>query len=838
VLNELHLVWNNVRRRKLRTALTTLAIVFGVAVIFAFHLLAPGLQKLVEVNLNPAGTSDLRVQSVAGGGFDPAVAGTVGRIRGVRAAAGVLRREVSLPQAGGSAAEVEMIGVNPDAGTSVYSVVLRDGRFLQAGETGAAVIPAGLADPAGIGVGDTIPLLTIDGLKDFTVVGVFNDRGLSMTPPVYISLADAQAAFGLPGKINAVDVLFESGAQRDTVAERIRQALGSDYRVGSAPAVDIGLFTLIIELFGALALFAGGFLIFNTFRTVVVERRREIGLLRSVGADRFQVLRLILMESALQGVIGTALGLLAGYPFGKLLAAAISDSAARGVPVDLVLTPLSIFLPVLLGIGTTLAAGFIPARTAASIPPLAALQPPSPEGGRASLPAGICGAVLAAAGLASLLAGGQTAPLGSLIVLVGAVLLTPLLVAPAARLFTPIVRFLFPDVGDPALSNVTRQPGRTAVTVNTLMVGVAVLVATVVLVESSRSSVFRSTEKRLAADSSDFMILPAAGDVGPAFFSNIAGKFGAGEDLAGQVAAVPGVEAAVTLRAATALHDGAAVPVVGIDPQEFPRVFRYGFEQTEPGDPYAELASGRAVFINRYLRDHLHVALGDKLSLETVEGPVEYRVVALLDDYTSATGTNFAVVSQENLARDFGVTENGQVLVKLAAGASREQVRGELAGILSDYPQFRIVDTAAFSIAMRDSFAGALVIFDALLVAVLLPALLGLLNTLAINVMERTTEIGLLRAVGSDRGMVRRLILAESLVLSLLGMIVGFAVGAALSGTFIGLLEEMSGEVPMVFPFGTLGVYLSVFLALALLVSLIPARNAARLNIVQALQSE
>jgi putative ABC transport system permease protein len=838
MVNELRLVIGNLGRRKFRTALTTLAILFGVAVIFAVDLLLPGMQRAIRVSVNPAGESDLRVQSVTGGAFDPALAGTVGGVEGVDAAAGILRREVALPRADGTPADVEMVGVGPAEFPAVYSVILKEGRFLQTGDSGAVVIPAGLADSFGIGAGGAFPLLTADGMKDFTVVGVIDDRGMSLTPTVFLTLADAQAAFDLPGEINAVEVRFADGAEREAVAERIRAALGSAYQVGKVPAVDLGFVAVLFDVFGALALFVGGFLIFNTFRTVVVERRREIGTLRSLGADRPQILRLILMESALQGVIGTALGLLAGYPFGKLLAVSISNSALHGLPVTLSLTPAGVLLPVLLGIGVTLAAGFLPARSAASIPPLAALQPPSPEKGRVSVAVGILGALLVAVGLALVLAGESTAATGSLSVLAGAILISPLLVVPAARAFAPVLRLLFPDVGDVALGNVARQPGRTAVTVNTMMVGVAVLTATIALVETERSLLFESSERKLAADSSDFTIMPAATDVGPAVFSNLAGKFGAGADLAGRVNAAPGVETVVSLRAVNALHDETIVPLVGIDPQKFTQVYRYGFLETAPGDPYAALASGRAMFVNRYLQEHLHVGIGETLSLQTAHGSVGYRVAAVLDDSTSATGANYAVVSQENLARDFGVTEDGQLLVKLAAGASPEEARGAIAAVLKAYPQFRLVDTAAYSIAMRDSFNSGLAVFDGLLIAVLLPALLGLLNTLAINILERTTEIGMLRAVGSDRGMVQRLILAESLSINLLGAAVGLLVGAAMSGTFIGLLKEISPLGPSVFPLGAIAAYLLVFLALALLVSLIPARKAARLNIVQALRSE
>lgn len=838
MINEVRLVLHNIGRRKFRTALTTLAIVFGVAVIFAVGLLVPGLKTLLTGGVRPAGASDLHVQSATGGVFDPDLAGTIAGIRGVQAAAGILRREVALQSADGTAGAIEMIGAAPEALTEVFSISLREGRFPPPDKSGTVILSSGLADTAGVGIGDAFGLPTVDGKQDFTVSGVFDDRGLSLTPQAYLNLADVQRAFGQPGRINAVEIRLESGADSETVAGAIRRLLGPAYQIGSANAVDIDFVSVMFNLFGALALFVGGFLIFNTFRTVVAERRREIGMLRALGADRPQIMRLLLMESGLQGLVGSALGLLAGYPFGLLLARAVSDAALRGTEIPLSLTPAGILLPVVLGIATTLAAGFFPARNASAIPPLAALQPAAPETGRLSMPKAVFGDLLAAAGLALLLAGERTAALGSLGILAGAVLLTPLLIAPAARIFAPFVQTLFPDVGTVALGNVVRQPGRTAVTVNTLMVGAAVLVATLAMVATERRALMHQVDVMLAGDTSTFTIMPAATDAGPASYTNLTGKFGAGPDLGAAIAALPGVDAVVSVRAAQALYGDSIIPLVGIDPDSFPLVRRYGFEETEDDDPFGALGSERAVFINRYMQDHLRLGLGDELALQTPQGIRTYRVAAVLDDYTSGTGTHYAVISQANLAGDFGVIEDAQLLVRIVPGAAAEEIRPAVEGILLLYPQFRLVDSAAFQLAIRDSFASGLAVFDVLMIAVLAPALLGLLNTLAINILERTTEIGLLRAVGADRSMVRRMILAESLVLALLGAAIGLAVGAALSGTFIGVLKEITPGDHAMFPLPTILTYLGVFLALSLLVSLLPARTAARLNIVRALQSE
>ncbi|MCA9905735.1 MAG: ABC transporter permease, partial [Anaerolineae bacterium] len=286
--------------RRLRTILTTVAIVFGVAMIFAINLVLPSMQEAFQQTLTSFTGADLSVTSVSGESFPPdAVLEQVSAVSQVKAVTGILHRQFSLPTLGGSSlgdtTQIDLVGVDPASSENVHQFVVSEGRFLEPGETGKAVLPAGIAELAPqLGIGTTFPLITAGGLKLYTVVGLLAEQGNLAAPQIYVSLADAQAAFNQPGLINTVEVLLEPGANREAAAADIQQALGASYTLdqgsndsNTLAAMQVGF--AMFDVLGLLALFLGAFLIFNTFRTVVVERRHDLGMLRAVGATRQQI---------------------------------------------------------------------------------------------------------------------------------------------------------------------------------------------------------------------------------------------------------------------------------------------------------------------------------------------------------------------------------------------------------------------------------------------------------------------------------------------------------------------------------------------------------------------
>ncbi|NWF69209.1 MAG: FtsX-like permease family protein, partial [Chloroflexi bacterium] len=368
--------------RKLRTALTTLSIVFGVMMVYGNSTAIPSVREALRRANAVPGSADLRLTMRSGGAFvaDEALFGRLQAVEGVEGAAGVLRRRLSVPL-GENALEIEVIGIDVAGRLNLYRAW--EGRGLLADERGAALLPSSLAGLAGLRVGERLPLPTTSGLRFFEIVGIFDDRGRTGVAQIVLTLAEAQAVFGLEGQINAIEVLFEAGAPGEAVTAGLLETLGPDYRAGEefkveTPLLDEDLVTAINGFFSLMALAVGAFLIFNSLRTAVAERRYDLALLRAMGAESGQTLRLVLLESLLVGTAGTLIGLPLGYAFGLLAlntVIQIYPMIFGHLTLTLGLDGGALLLAVGLGIGTSLLAGYLPARAAGRVSPLALLRP-------------------------------------------------------------------------------------------------------------------------------------------------------------------------------------------------------------------------------------------------------------------------------------------------------------------------------------------------------------------------------------------------------------------------------------------------------------------------------
>lgn len=829
--------------RRLRTALTTVAIVFGVAMIFAINLALPSMQEAFQQTITSFTGADLSVTSVSGESFPPAaVLEQISSVDQVKAVTGILHRQFSLPTLGesslGDTTQIDLVGVDPASMENVHQFVISDGRFLEPGDSGKAVLPAGIAELAPqLGVGTTFPLITAGGLKFYTVVGLLAEQGDLAAPEIYVSLADAQAAFNQPGLINTVEVLLEPGANREAAAADIQQAVGAGFTLdqgnndsNTLAAMQVGF--AMFDVLGMLALFLGAFLIFNTFRTVVVERRHDLGMLRAVGATRRQITLLIVIESLIQGLIGTAIGLLIGYLMAQGMISVINvyatDFFHRG---SLALQfSLSGFLgAAVIGLATALIAGYWPARAAGKTAPLEALRPATPaniqRAARWSLIVGI-GIMLLAVLL--LLTGNQGAAGGAVLFLMGMVVTAPALVIPVARLISPLLSFGFAREGDIARSNLVRQPGRAAITASTLMIGLATLVMIAAMVLSFASLINSLADVNF---SSDLILLPQS----IAVYDNV---IGADENLANRVQALPEVQDVGTMRyASAATADGQALQVMGIDPNEYSKVASFTVNEGSPDAAFAALGSGRNALFTAIALSTVGLKVGDDFMLQTAEGPQTYHVAGIANDlFTFKIAAIF--ISQTNLAADFHKTEDIMLMINLAPDADKQAALADIETILTDYPQFTAHLTGEYRDELANVTSGALILMYGLAFLILIPAALGLLNTLTINVLERTREIGVVRAVGGSRTQVRRVVTAEALLLGIFGAAMGVLAGVAMSYGFIAAFGTVGWEMPYFFPVAGIIAAVIVGVLLALFAAVLPARNAARLDIIRALQYE
>lgn len=821
--------------RKLRTLLTTLAVVFGVAVIFAVNMLLPALSgALAASEMGATGHVDLTVASAVGGTFDAGVLDKVSGTAGVAASSPAFLRQIVLPATSGKP-QFDLLGLDPARAQTVRIYQVSAGRFLNAGDTLSAVLSQGLAQATGLHVGDAFTLPTPGGLSNLSIVGVYNDAGADQ---LLVPLKTAQQLFGAPGQITAVDVVITNAAERDTVKGALAGALGSAYNVGSAAAnsaftqsLQLGL--VISNVFGILALFMGAFLVFNTFRTLVVERRHDIGMLRAVGATRGTIVRLILVESALQGVIGTAIGLALGYLLGLGLMGALQGLFSQYVRLRLgpaVVPPEAVILSVGLGVGVTVLAGLLPAITAGRMSVLASLRQDGgvPTGERSGRMPIMVGAVLLIVGVVTLFLGNiSLATVGSLLILTGLVLLAPVLLIPITRLLEPVTRRVFACEGLLASGNVKRNPGRAAITVSALMIALAVIVGLAAVLSSLQQAY---TGKLAGSLGADILLLPPNLGVWNA-------NVGVGPEFEQQLAQIPGIGAVAGLSYAPALVQGAGVQVLGFDPASYPKVASLIFDQGGP-EAYAEIAGSRSVIANSRLASGLQLKVGDSIAVQTPAGAQHYGIAAIGTDYLGAKISTL-YISKQNMARDFGQTADIIVFSNLAQHADSAAVRANVEKLLQGYPQLTFnwgADWRKEQVAILDQTFTALYI---VLAALIIPSMLGLINTLAINVLERTREIGVLRAIGATRSQIRRIVLVESLILGATGTALGLLAGLALGYSLTAVVgSTFTSSAVFYFPLGGILFAIALALVMALLASILPARQAARVKIVQALQYE
>jgi len=393
---------------------------------------------------------------------------------------------------------------------------------------------------------------------------------------------------------------------------------------------------------------------------------------------------------------------------------------------------------------------------------------------------------------------------------------------------------VFAREGRIAQGNLVRHPGRAAVTVSSIMIGLTVIVALAGLATSLSTLVVNYVDATLGE--ADYLLMPESIVLG-------GGNVGAGPGLVEAVRGVAGVTETTTLRVATTQAGsvgpggGAGLQVIGIDPELYPRLSGLVFARGDAAEAYAALGAGRAVILNGMFATQSGLKVGQDLTLLTPDGSRVYRVVGVASDFLNAKlATGY--ISTANLALDFRQTSDVVVMIKRAEGADPTAVKAALEDAVRGYPAFTLFAVADWRESILGYSEGAMSPFFVLMLVLAVPSLLGLMNTLGINVLERTRELGMLRAVGATRRQVRRVIVAESLLLSAAGAAFGLLGGVWLGYAIVSALSASVWPLPYFFPYTGIVVAIAAALFIGVVAALIPARQAARLNVVTALHYE
>jgi putative ABC transport system permease protein len=850
--------------RRLRAILTTLAVVFGVMIMFGMNVLVPTVTRAYQSTMLAASDKvDVTVSQKSGGVFPASVYDVVRSAEGVRASQPLLARSMNVPPdyfdhdpaVPDRVSALSVIGLDPSKARDVRSYPLREGRFLESTDMAASVVSASLAEVLGLRLGSTLDLPATDGVVSLTVVGIRPARALPGNEEVLVPLAEAQAMFDQPGELTAVEanlVSADAARQKET-RERVQAALGSTYTI-EAPSTEGNLATtlqasqLAFTAFAVLALFMGAFIIFNTFRTIVAERRRDIGMLRAIGASRPTVVRLFLVEGLIQGVLGTAIGMVLGYLLALLGTQLLGPMMSRFMSLHVGLPPVPpglVVVSVVVGVGVTLAAGFFPALSAGRLTPMEVLRPSQePTGYRRRLGvSGIAGLVFIGSAFVAL-ASKDTAllALGALLFMTGLVLLAPVLVRPLALAFGAVYARLFAREGTGVIarSNLLRQPSRAAVTASTTMIALAVIVALGAMM-SSISDGFLGILRRSMG--SDYIFVPPS--IG--LWQNNVGAKGS---LADRLRSIRGVEEVSTLRYAAGVADvaptaakggpatgGVQFSLIGIDPVAFPKVSALSFTSGSEVEAMRALSGERSMVANPIFATAAGLKVGSVVPVLTAQGTVPYTVVAVATDFMDVKIAT-AFVSQRMLEEDFHQTADVLIQVNLAPGADTQAADAEIRQAAAGYPQFQVVRGKEIYDQMSSLFTAVFAALYLLFAFFALPSLITMLNTLAIGVMERTREIGMLRAVGTTRAQVRRIILAEAILLASFGVVFGLAAGTYLGYLLVRAMTTFGLPGLFILPWQAMIAAAAIGLGFGALAAIVPSRRAARLEIVEALRYE
>jgi len=841
----------NLRARAQRTLLTAIGIVLGVGIVFGVITLSDTMSSTFsELYSRAFGAADITVSAAGGSGtFDDRVVEKVRGYEGVESAAPRLslpaslildtRQQNGLPEV----QSMRLFGIEPESASLATGFELTEGRFPASGKE--LTLDGGSAESAGLKIGDKVTLGTPRGPEKLKLVGIlripggsFGGFGFGMVPLPY-----ARAAFDEPGRISGIAVEAADGTPVEELRGRLDRGLGeglqaerSETRTQEMTSQLQG-FRISLLFFAGTALFVGAFLVFNALSMTVLERTRELGMLRALGSTRAMIARSVIAEALILGLLGSVLGVLFGYGMAKGLVYLFGRAFLFQI-TDLTLSPFALASAVVVGVAVTAVAALYPALRAGRVSPVEAMRARSGAAGKRrsrvlSVLGPLFGLLLLGAGAPWIyyLAKNLSADLDGLVYASGIVavigaflgvsLVTPALVRPLAALFSPVLRLLFGVEGRMAAANATRNRGRTALTASALMVGISLVVAFAALGGSVLGSIRTYLDGSLG---SDYVVQPASQNSDVTF----------SKALPESISEIPGVESTTSL-ASTYLRDGKEVSIVfGVD-ENYPDIFRVNYAAGGP-DAFSKLENGGAL-IGKQLAETRKLGLGDNVELPTPRGPKKYPVEGIVENDVVGGGAGI-YLSKATLARDFDEKKGEFLAIKAEPGTDRGSLTREVEEVLRGYPQFSLYSNAEWKAQIEDDFNRQYVFFYAIMGVSVAVSAFGVVNTLSMSVFERTREIGILRAVGTTRLQVGRLVIDEGIVISLIGCLVGVAVGSLLGYLFV--LGSGAGGFEVDFFYPKLPALAALFsgLFIGVFAGLLPARSAARKSIVEAVQYE
>ncbi|SFT87074.1 putative ABC transport system permease protein [Geodermatophilus amargosae] len=835
---------SNALAHRSRLALTWLAVALGVAFVAGSLVLTDTSTRLLDEQFRTTAAGvDLTVRGAAA--FDAAmgvevardplpadlaerVAGTAGvdRVRPVASGPGQLQvRGTAVEPAGPT-----ILGTWAEAPFTAYT--LRAGHAPHGEEV---VLDAATAADHGIAVGDTVTVSATASrpLRVVGLTGIGDGDGLTNSTVVLVDLPTAQTLLDLGSGVTAVDVIAADGVAVPDLRADLAAALGAQYAVtggqdAAAASADaakesINYLRIVLLALAAAGLVVGAFLIANTFGIVLTHRARELALLRAAGATGRQVLGLVLGEALLVGLTGAAGGTAVGVGAAYALRGFASSAGLALPDGPLTVTVRTLVVGLVAGTLITLLAALGPARRAARTAPVEAMRvsdpaPAGPRRGRLITGWILLGLGVVQLGTAALLRQIVGVGLGAVLLLAALVVLGPVL---APRLAQAVGRPLT-GLGVPgqlARESIVRNPRRTAATAMALALGLA-LISFVAVLGSSVKAIGASSTEAITAD----LLVQSSRD-------EMLG--GLSPEVAARVAALPEVAATSSVRFGHWLDGDMTSALTAVDPATLPQVA----DVQMTGGALAALDGGGVVLAADVAAER-GLTVGDTLAMTfSRDGEQRLRVVGLMaDDSARALSTSY-VLSLGTYAQHFSENVDATVYVALADGVGPAAARTALRAAVADFPNAEVLDQAEAAAGRAAAVGQVLGLITVLLGFAVLIALLGITNTLALSIVERTREIGLLRAVGMTRAQLSWMVRAEAVLIAAVAVVTGVALGLGLAAATLAGLSADNALVIEV-PVGQLLAVVATAVLAGLVAGLLPARRAARLDVLTAIATQ
>ncbi len=842
-------IFRDWRLHKLRLVLTVAGIALGVAVFFAIRTnntsLVTSLRSTIE---KLAGRSTLQI--VAGeAGFSRDILERVRSTPGVALAEPVTETVAKI--SGGGDERILILGLDTESDLELYkgtvdeeSLIIRNPLAFTSRKDSIAVT-RGFANRHSLREGDKFTIIVQSGPRDVTVRGIFGESGIGEIYSGAVAVMDiysAQEMFGRGDHIDRIDVANSPETDVATIQHSFETWLPSGLKAvrpdlrGESLENAVNSLNYGLTIMSFLALTISIFIIYNSFSVSVSQRWKEIGVLRAIGVERQQIAIMFMFEAMLLGVIGSVVGVAAGFGLAKLSLRFVGDVTASFygfAPVSAGLDFNVVFALQAMGAGlaASLIAAWLPARAASRLEPVHALRNiESRDPGQAP------GRVRWISGLVFLVAGlGLTrfAPSNvgyfiqlfySFFIQFGMILLVPKFIELGAFVLRPVMDRFFGAEGLIAVETMARAPRRTTSTVIALMIGLAFLISNSAFIQSQKRAMNRSLDRAVASD----MLVTSSSEVHSRTYHF-------NEAMADRIKSLPGIQTADAARVTSLEYDGQEVAIISHEMRQFFTVSPDLLDAGDRENAIARTADGSGMLISTNFAARWNVKIGDDVTLSTPNGPLILTVVGTLDYYRSDKGTVF--FDRDIYKRYWGDSDVDYILIDVEPGTDVESLRYEIAtaigssqrGFIYTHDEYKhwvsgIVDQF-FALMYVQMFIAACVV------------IIGLTNTMVISVSERRRELGIFRAIGGFRRQVAKMVTLEAVAIALIGYSVGIIGGLFNSYYMVTAATRIIAgySLPLVFPISVLPLGVPVIIAIAVLSAVLPARNAARSNVVEAI---